>query len=146
MQHLQLIGIGLQNAGVNTSRRCSIALLLGLVKAAGEVGARLVKQQTLYPLVGKSNIQRRQVTRLGFQHNFHRRAVGIAETVIKLSIVDVVGGNKRLRFSEIATTFSTAVTAQQLQVIRQRWQLIGAGQASCGRSVLSQASTGHLLR
>ena len=68
------------------------------IERAGEVARPVVKQQAFDTLVGEGDIQRRQIARFGFQHDFHRRAVGIAKEPIVQLGVDVFGRHERLGF------------------------------------------------
>ena len=68
------------------------------IERAGEVARPVVKQQSFDTLIGEGNIQRRQIARFGFQHDFHRRAVGIAKEPIVQLGVDVFGRHERLGF------------------------------------------------
>ena len=68
------------------------------IERAGEVARPVVKQQAFDTLIGEGYIQRRQIARFGFQHDFHRRAVGIAKEPIVQLGVDVFGRHERLGF------------------------------------------------
>ncbi len=97
------------------------ALLLCVIQRTGKIACAVIKQQLLNALIDKGNIQRGQVTRLGFEYDFHGCAIGIAEkTIIELGI-NVIRGGKRFGFGENRHHF-----VADLRVFTQHFQVIQA--------------------
>ena len=94
--------------------------MLGVVQRIGVVAGTKTEQQLLHAPIAESQIQCRQVLRLGLLDDFHRSLVGIAEETVIQPGVDVVRAFERFGFGEQRHHFFAhlRMLAQQLQVLQ----------------------------